>query len=399
MLYSENLVPTQWKSGMVTSIYKGKGQRGHPKNDRGITISSNILKIMEKIVKNKISDKIFISEYQGGGRKNIGTRDHIVVLSSLIEKHKKNKVPLHMVFLDVEKAFDKAWFDGILHLLMERGLDQKNTSYLKELNRGYHVSIKTPHGVTKLVSCEDVLKQGSVLSPIQFGMSTDEIANQLEKADLGAVLGERKIPCTLWVDDIQCANLNYCDAQKSVDIISDTADKYKTKFGMNKTNHVIIGKDHEPTRNLILKGEIIEKVQTFKHLGINHCNDGNLNYHITKVESKVKTVTTKIMQLASDENLRNVENITTIKLIDNTINSILVYGTQAMILRKKDLNKLDSTQYNAVRNLFALPWATPKKLLLNELDITPMSTLIVGKRLEYLIKIKKEQEKIKSQLD
>ena len=94
--------------------------------------------------------------------------------------------------------------------------------------------------------------------------------------------------------------------------------------------------------------------------------------------------------LSSDVTLKKVENLTTIKLIENTINSILIYGTEALILRKKDLNRLDSIQYNAARNLFALPWATPRKLLLNELDITPMSILIQGRSLEYLIKIKKE---------
>ena len=86
MLFHENKVPQQWKIGTVKSIYKGKGIRGNPKNDRGITLSSNILKIMEKIIKNKMINQIEITEYQGGGRKHIGTRDHILVLSSLIEK-------------------------------------------------------------------------------------------------------------------------------------------------------------------------------------------------------------------------------------------------------------------------------------------------------------------------
>merc|ERR1712074_414628 len=48
MLFQENKVPQQWKLGTVKSIYKGKGTKGNPKNDRGITLSSNILKIMEK---------------------------------------------------------------------------------------------------------------------------------------------------------------------------------------------------------------------------------------------------------------------------------------------------------------------------------------------------------------
>ena len=92
------------------------------------------------------------------------------------------------------------------------------------------------------------------------------------------------------------------------------------------------------------------------------------------------------MMLSSDVTLEKVKNLTTTKLIDNTINSILIYGMEALILRKKDLIRLESIQYNAIRNLFALPWATPKKLLLNELNIIPMSILISERRLEYLKK-------------
>ena len=92
---------------------------------------------------------------------------------------------MHIVFLDVEKAFDKAWFDGILHLLMERGLDTNNTAYLKQMNKDYTVKIKTPHGYTEPVKCEDVHKQGSVLSPIEFGISTDEITLELKKRTSG----------------------------------------------------------------------------------------------------------------------------------------------------------------------------------------------------------------------
>lgn len=225
-LYQENVVPEQWKKGTITSIFKGKGTRGNPKNDRGITISSNVLKIMEKVLKNKMINDIYITEYQGGGRPRIGTRDHIIIISSLIQKYKRDKKPLHMVFLDVKKAFDKGWFNGILHLLKERGLGNEYTSYLKELNKNYQVNIKTPHVITDIVSCEDVLKQGSVLSPIEFGITTDEIAIMLGKKNIGINIGDTKLPCTLWVDDIQCANETYDEAQQAVNIISSTADKY-----------------------------------------------------------------------------------------------------------------------------------------------------------------------------
>jgi len=49
-------------------IYRGKGTHGNPKNDRSITITSNILKIMEKFIQNRIMEYIYASEYLGGGR-------------------------------------------------------------------------------------------------------------------------------------------------------------------------------------------------------------------------------------------------------------------------------------------------------------------------------------------
>ena len=132
-----------------------------------------------------------------------------------------------LAYSDVEKAFDKAWFNGILHLLKERGLGNEYTSYLKELNKNYQVNIKTPHVITDIVSCEDVLKQGSVLSPIEFGITTDEIAIILGKKNIGINIGDTKLPCTLWVDDILCANISDEGAQKYLDIIGKIAYEYK----------------------------------------------------------------------------------------------------------------------------------------------------------------------------
>ena len=66
---------------------------------------------------------------------------------------------------------------------------------------------------------------------------------------------------------------------------------------MGKTNHIIIGKDRKPKSNLILKNQIIEKKDQYKHLGIIHSSDGQMTKHITMIDNKVKVITSKIMQL------------------------------------------------------------------------------------------------------
>ena len=109
-----------------------------------------------------------------------------------------------------------------------------------------------------------------------------------------------------------------------------------------------------------------------------------MSLHINKVEAKVKTVTARIMQLTSDVTLKNVENVSTIKLIENTINSILLYGMEAIVLKKRDIDKLDSIQYNAIRNLFTLPWATPKGIMRTESGIMSLEMQIKWRQFEYI---------------
>ena len=52
-LYLCGEVPKEWKEGIMTIIYKGKGKKNSLTNYRGITVSSSIAKTMEKLIKER----------------------------------------------------------------------------------------------------------------------------------------------------------------------------------------------------------------------------------------------------------------------------------------------------------------------------------------------------------
>ena len=62
-------IPRQWKQGQISRLYKGKGRRGKFSNERGITLSSNIGKVFERVLNARITQEINITENQAGGRK------------------------------------------------------------------------------------------------------------------------------------------------------------------------------------------------------------------------------------------------------------------------------------------------------------------------------------------
>ena len=71
ILFEREEQPNDWRMGEIISIFKGKGKKTHMKYQRGITLTSCILKLIERIIGNRIG--LIIKEnstpLQGGGKK------------------------------------------------------------------------------------------------------------------------------------------------------------------------------------------------------------------------------------------------------------------------------------------------------------------------------------------
>ena len=80
-------------------------------------------KLFERIVNNRIKNVVKFTEFPAGGK---STADHIHILKSLINHSKLSRKPMHIIFLDVTKAYDKAWLNAILYVLHKNGLNGKN---------------------------------------------------------------------------------------------------------------------------------------------------------------------------------------------------------------------------------------------------------------------------------
>ena len=351
-LYKHNLVPEAWNIGVVTMLYKGKGSKGDPANYRGITVNSNIVKIVEKLMYSKYYKQIDLTELQGGSKKGSSTRDHIFILLTLMKKYKRNG--LHIVFLDISKAFDKAWREGIMYILDKRGCNKKDWVYMDLLNVKNKVKIKTTFGETNEIKTNKIIKQGAVSSPIQFGLLIDEIGKELIQMKKGVILDSSNIPCLLWVDDIVTQNQKFDEIQEMLDKIYEMSKKYKLKFGDDKCKHMILSDDLEPTRFLYLGDIKLKKVESYKYLGIMMNKTCNLADHLKYLNGKMTSAVSKISNVTSEYILRNLR-VETIKLmIENTMNPILGYGLEPYKIGIGEMENLQNKQGKAIKDIFGL---------------------------------------------
>ena len=146
-----------------------------------------------------------------------------------------------MVFLDVEKAYDKAWLDAIMYVLYNNGVKDRHWELIKLLNTNLTARIQTKYGLTRKIKIKDSIRQGGVLSGIMYGAQMDEVNKDIKLHKQEVLNKSPANGVLLWVDDVLETNTNKKDLQEMLKITEETSDKYRIFYGESKSNILKVG--------------------------------------------------------------------------------------------------------------------------------------------------------------
>ena len=79
-------VPSDWEQSFIVCLYKGKGDALERGNYRGLKLTEQVMKVLERIVDGLIRQMVSIDDYQLGFVPGRGTTDAIFVIRQLQEK-------------------------------------------------------------------------------------------------------------------------------------------------------------------------------------------------------------------------------------------------------------------------------------------------------------------------
>ncbi len=399
-IYRSCIIPDQWRNGIITRIYKGKGQKGKLSNERGITLSSNIGKLFERIINKRIQQDINITSNQGGGMKGKSTSDHLLRIMNFIRKSKKQHKTTYVVFLDVTKAYDKAWGKAILYSMNKSGIEGQNWKIAKELNEKITAKVKTKHGQTRSIQIKDSIRQGGILSVVEYANMMDEITKEIEKDPQNKIKCglETTVGCLLWMDDVALMHNNPVQLQNMLNTTNQIASKYRIKFGAEKSKFMIIKGDktpatstqiEEPPKKDFKLGEmLLEEASTYKYLGVLLNNKGTLTNHIEAIKGKAEASLQTIINIAANKELVPVQMPTIWKLYRACTIPIMTYAAESWIPYVPELKELQKKHSSMLKRILKVPTSTPDAAIFIETGMPTIHQLIDEQQLTYLRKMK-----------
>ena len=262
--------PIDWKLANIQPVHK-KGSRQEKGNYRPISLLPVCSKVFEKVLFDAVytflKENNLISVHQSGFRPGDSTINQLLSITTEIYEAFEQSAEVRAAFLDISKAFDKVWYEGLIFKLKSNGIDGVLLKLLENYLTGRKQRVVLNGIESKWEQVYSGVPQGSVLGPLLFLIYINDLTTNI------------KSNMKLFADDSSLfARVYDCNATQiqlllDLDNITKWANQWKMKFNPDITKQAIevifSHKYKKPIHDPLVFNNIpVARESSTKHLGI-----------------------------------------------------------------------------------------------------------------------------------
>ena len=275
-------IPSELKTSNITPIHKG-GSRHIPKNYRPVALTSHLIKIFEKVVRNVLVS--FIEENNHMNPNQHGFRTGHSCLSQLLQHQDRITRLLEegwnadVIYLDFGKAFDKLDIGITLQKLYDMGIRGKLFHWLKAFLTGRQQCVLINGVKSDQVPVQSGVPQGSVIGPLMFLVLLKDIDCDTNFSHVTSFADDTRVLSGIKNEE-DVANL-----QRDLEQIFQWAYLNNASFNPDKFECLRYGSDKslkEGTVYTSCEGATIQCSKHVRDLGVTISDDATFTEHITR---------------------------------------------------------------------------------------------------------------------
>ncbi len=281
------LLPTSFKKSVIIPV--PKNSKPSCLNDyRPVALTSTVMKVFERLLKKHICSSIpaTLDPLQFAYRPNRSTDDAIsqVLHSSLTHIDSKNGNYVRLLFIDYSSAFNTIVPTKLAVKLSDLGLNTSLCDWIQDFLTARPQVVKVGQFTSNSITLNIGAPQGCVLSPLLYSLYTHDCVSShsstsiVKFADDTVVLG-------LINNDDEAAYLD------EVERLTSWCQDNCLSLNVSKTKELIVDfrkRQQQPYTPLMISGTPVERVSSFKYLGVNISDDLTWTTHIQTQVKKAR---------------------------------------------------------------------------------------------------------------